>query len=98
MVARFFPKIVSKPEGAPSVGILYERNAPGNLRNDSPNSHNAKEQRADDRQRPDDIQEVRRCERGHKTADTALQDREDQDINPDDDQPNESYPPYLCGL
>jgi hypothetical protein len=35
MVARFFPKIVSKPEGAPSVGILYERNAPDNLRNDT---------------------------------------------------------------
>jgi hypothetical protein len=35
MVERFFPKIVSKPEGAPSVGILSERNAPGNLRNDT---------------------------------------------------------------
>jgi len=41
---------------------------------------------------------VRRCERGHKTADTALQDREDQDIKPDDDQPNDSNPPHLRGL
>ena|SRR6266487_4563125 len=63
-----------------------------------PHGHDAKEQRADDRQWPDDIQEVRRCERGHKTADTALQDREDQDIKPDDDQPNESNPPHLRGL
>ncbi len=63
-----------------------------------PHGHGAKEQRADDRQWPDDIQEVRRRERGHQTADTALQDREDQGVEPDDDQPNEANPPYLCGL
>src|SRR5579884_3977087 len=58
----------------------------------------AKEQRAEDRQWPDDKQEGRRRERGHQPADTALQDREDQDIKPDDDQPDKSNPPYLCRL
>src|SRR5579885_2624680 len=67
-------------------------------KNARPYGHDAKEQRADDRQRPDDKQEGRRRERGHQPADTALQDREDQDIKPDDDQPDKSNPPYLCRL
>ncbi len=67
-------------------------------KNARPYGHDAKEQRADDRQWPDDKQEGRRRERGHQPADTALQDREDQDIKPDDDQPDKSNPPYLCRL
>ncbi len=51
-----------------------------------------------DRQGSDDIREVRWREHGNQAADTALQHREDQDIKPDDDQPNETNQPYLPGL
>ena len=63
-----------------------------------PLGHDAKEQCPNDRYWPDDIQEGRRCECGCQAADTTLEYREDQDIEPDDDQPNESNPPHLYCL
>src|SRR5258708_35657873 len=67
-------------------------------KNVCPDRHYAKEERANDRQWPNQEQEVRDMERGYEASDASLKNGEDQHIKPNDNQSHQSIPTNLFRL